>query len=181
MAQKRNRKVAVVQCLGGCHAEAVIPRGELAGDCSQVLADHPDGILKCKWGCLGMGSCVAACKSDAIHINSFGAAEVDRGKCVGCGLCVKACPLGLIRITTPEYPVYTACMNQDGGAQTRKDCSVGCIACGICVKNCPADAVRIENNHAVIDEAKCIACGMCAVKCPRGIILDADGIFTVKA
>ncbi|MFQ8734592.1 MAG: hypothetical protein ACLSAC_31470 [Enterocloster bolteae] len=22
---------------------------------------------------------------------------------------------------------------------------------------------------------------MCAVKCPRGIILDADGIFTVKA
>ena len=101
--------------------------------------------------------------------------------CVGCGLCVKACPLGLIRITTPEYPVYTACLNQDGGAQTRKDCSVGCIACGICVKNCPADAVRIENNHAVIDEAKCIACGMCAVKCPRGIILDADGIFTVKA
>ena len=28
-----------------------------------------------------MGSCVAACKSDAIHINSFGAAEVDRGNC----------------------------------------------------------------------------------------------------
>ena len=48
MAQKRNRKVAVVQCLGGCHAEAVIPRGDLAGDCSQVLAEHPDGILKCK-------------------------------------------------------------------------------------------------------------------------------------
>ena len=181
MAQKRNKKVAVVQCLGGCHAEAVIPRGDLAGDCSQVLADHPDGILKCKWGCLGMGSCVTACKMDAIHINGLGIADVDRGKCVGCGLCVKACPLGLIRITTPEYPVYTACMNQDGGAQTRKDCSVGCIACGICVKNCPADAVRIDNNHAVIDEAKCIACGMCAVKCPRGIILDADGIFTVKA
>ena len=49
MAQKRNRKVAVVQCLGGCHAEAVIPRGDLAGDCRQVLAEHPDGILKCKW------------------------------------------------------------------------------------------------------------------------------------
>ena len=98
MAQKRNRKVAVVQCLGGCHAEAVIPRGDLAGDCSQVLAEHPDGILKCKWGCLGMGSCVAACKSDAIHINSFGVAEVDRGKCVGCGLCAKECPVGVIHV-----------------------------------------------------------------------------------
>ena len=124
---------------------------------------------------------MAACKLDAIHINGFGVAEVDRGKCVGCGLCVKACPQSLIRITTPEYPVYPACVNQDAEAQTRKECSVGCIACGICVKNCPADAIRIENNHAVIDEAKCIACGMCAVKCPRGIILDADGIFTVKA
>ena len=31
MAQKRNRKVAVVQCLGGCHAEAVIPVGTWQG------------------------------------------------------------------------------------------------------------------------------------------------------
>ena len=98
MAQKRNKKVAVVQCLGGCHAEAVIPREGLTGDCRQILADHPDGILKCKWGCLGMGSCVAACKSDAIHINSFGVAEVDRGKCVGCGRCARECPASVIAI-----------------------------------------------------------------------------------
>ena len=137
MAQKRNRKVAVVQCLGGCHAEAVIPRGDLAGDCSQVLADHPDGILKCKWGCLGMGSCVAACKSDAIHINSFGVAEDREGKCVGCTRpVVKACPLGLIRITTPEYRFIRHVYEPGRETQTRKDCSVGCIACGICVKNC---------------------------------------------
>ena len=75
MAQKRNKKVAVVQCLGGCHAEAVIPREGLTGDCRQILADHPDGILKCKWGCLGMGSCVTACKMDAIHINGLGIAD----------------------------------------------------------------------------------------------------------
>ena len=106
---------------------------------------------------------------------------MDRGKCVGCGLCVKACPLGLIRITTPEYPVYTACMNQDGGAQDKKGLFSGLYCLRYLCKELSGGCVRIENNHAVIDEAKCIACGMCAVKCPRGIILDADGIFTVKA
>lgn len=48
MIQKRNRKVAVVQRLEGRHAEAVIPHGDLARDCSRVLAKHSDGILKCK-------------------------------------------------------------------------------------------------------------------------------------
>ena len=35
------------------------------------------------------------------------------------------------------------------------------------------------DNHAVIDPERCISCGMCAVKCPRGVIVDADGVFTV--
>lgn len=48
MAQKRNKKVAVVQCFGGCHAEADILREDLTGDCRQVMAEHPEGILKCK-------------------------------------------------------------------------------------------------------------------------------------
>lgn len=181
MAQKRKKKVAVVQCLGGCRAEASAVRESLTGDCRQIMEEYPEGILLCKWGCLGMGSCVAACKLQAIGINSYGAAEVDRSKCVGCGLCVKACPKGLIRLTQADHNIYPACVNQDPGAGTRKSCAAGCIACGICVKNCPVGAVRIQENHAVIDEETCIACGMCAVKCPRGIILDADGIFTVRA
>ena len=181
MALKRNKKVAIVQCSGGCRATSVVSRESLRGDCGQAVKDYPQGILGCKQGCLGMGSCVAVCKLDAIGINSHGAAEVDRKKCVGCGLCVKACPQGLIRLAAPENTIYPACVNRDPGAQTRQVCEAGCIACGICVKNCPVDAVSIVDNHAVIDESRCIACGMCAVKCPRGTILDARGIFTVKA
>lgn len=158
MAQKRIKKTAVVQCMGGC-----------------VVKGEP-----CRWGCPGDGRCVEACRMDAIYINASGVAEVDPEKCVGCGLCAKACPRGLIRITGVEYNIYPACVSQDDGAQTRKTCSSGCIACGICVKNCPAQAVFIENNHAVIDEEKCIACGMCAVKCPRGVIRDLNGIFTAR-
>lgn len=180
MAQKRNKKVAVVHCLGGCHAKALVPRENLSGDCRQAVKDYPGGVLECGWGCLGMGSCAAACKVNAIRVNRIGVAEVDRGQCIGCGLCVKACPKGLISLTAPELTIYPACVNRDSGAETRKSCESGCIACGICVKACPAGAIRIEDNHAAIDGAKCIACGMCAVKCPRGIILDADGIFTIR-
>lgn len=178
MGQKRKKRVAVVQCAGGCRAEMDALRSEWAGDCRQMSESSPEGI--CKWGCLGQGSCTAVCRMEAIRINRNGAAEVDREKCVGCGLCVKACPRGLIRIILPESSIYPACASEDTGAQTRKYCSTGCIACGICVKNCPVNAVSIENSHAVIDEEKCITCGMCAVKCPRGAIIDYDGIFTVR-
>lgn len=178
MAKKRQKKVAVVQCNGGDCAQWKVPREELTGDCQAVMEAYPDGVLVCEQGCLGQGSCVAACKFDAIHINAHGVAEVNRQKCIGCGLCVKACPKELIRMSAPEFTIYPACINTAPGAETRKACANGCIACGICVKNCPSDAIEIIDNHAVIDEERCIACGMCAVVCPRGTILDADGIFT---
>lgn len=178
MGQNRKKKVAVVQCAGGCLAGKELLRTEMPGDCSRLAESSSEEM--CKWGCLGQGSCTAVCRTDAIRLNENGAAEVDPEKCDGCGLCVKICPRGLIRITSAESSIYPACVNEDPGAQTRKTCTSGCIACGICVKNCPVDAISIERGHALIDEEKCIACGMCAVQCPRGAILDFDGIFTVR-
>ena len=180
MAQVRKKKVAVVQCFGGCGSGVNKAEAHIDGGCAGLQEKYQNDVQGCAWGCLGGGSCVEACRLNAIHINDRGIAEVDWEKCVGCGLCAKACPRKLIRITTPEYPIYPACVSEDPGPQTRKVCQAGCIACGICVKNCPADAIRIENNHAVIDEEKCIACGMCAVKCPRGAVRDYNGIFTVR-
>lgn len=178
MGQKRRKKAAVVHCSGGCRAESGIPREMLTGDCRQALEDYPGGVLLCEWGCIGMGSCVNACRLDAVHINGSGAAQTDWEKCIGCGLCVKACPQNLIELVEPEFNIYTACVNENPGKKTAEECRSGCIACGICVKNCPVGAVSIKDSHAVIDREKCIACGMCAVKCPRGVIRDCYGIFT---
>lgn len=182
MARVRKKKIAVVQCLGGCAGQTVRDADYAAGekpDCRQML-ETQTAAASCEWGCLGGGSCVEVCRMNAIRINEIGVAQTDPDKCVGCGLCAKACPRGLIRITTEEYNIYPACVSRDPGAQTRKSCAAGCIACGICVRNCPMEAIRIEDNHAVIDEEKCIACGMCAVKCPRGVIRDYNGIFTIR-
>ena len=191
MARVRKKKVAVVQCLGGCARQTSAQSTDAAGTAAdgkqekeknhsqsgmscQQMSETEAAVTSCQWGCLGGGSCVEVCRLGAIHINDRGAAEVDPEKCAGCGLCAKACPRGLIRITTEEYNIYPACVSEDA------NCDTGCIACGICVRNCPMGAISIENNHAVIDEEKCIACGMCAVKCPRGVIRDYNGIFTVR-
>ena len=178
MARVRKKKVAVVQCMGGCHRQTELR--ELAEIGCQQMLETKAAEISCEYGCLGGGSCVAACRLHAIHVNARDAAEVDPEKCAGCGLCAKACPRSLIRVTSVEYNIYPACVSEDTGAQTRKNCDTGCIACGTCVRNCPMAAISIENDHAVIDEEKCIACGMCAVKCPRGVIRDYNGIFTAR-
>lgn len=173
------KKKAVVYCQGGYRANRKVSSDELKGDCRQANADYPQGVLECTRGCVGLGSCKSVCKFDAIFINSYGVAEIDREQCTGCGICVKTCPQDLIQLVVLEHTIVPRCSNEDAGSLARKVCEVSCIACGICERVCPAGAVSVVDNCAVIDQELCIACGMCAVKCPRHVIVDADGIFSV--
>ena len=175
MAPTQNNRIAMVYCTGGSRAKRR-EGGDLSYlDCRMAKQAYADGALECAQGCLG----VEACRLDAIHIGPHGAAVVDRNACVGCGLCVEACPQNLIRLVDADTVITPRCSNQDAGPVARNACDVSCIACRICEKNCPADAITMENNHAVIHPERCVSCGMCAVKCPRGVIVDANGIFTV--
>ena len=79
------RQVAFVRCNGGTNAKK---RFEYVGvqDClsaTKVAA----GNLECQFGCLGFGSCVAACQFGAISIGENGTAVVDKEKCTNCGAC----------------------------------------------------------------------------------------------
>ena len=155
----KKKSVAVIRCSGSAAIIQSALEGQSGPDCAaiktSVKAISPEGIPRaCAFGCLGGGSCAAACPLKAITLKEKGPASVDQEKCVGCGKCVKICPQQLI--------------------------SSGCIGCGICEKACPAGAIRVEDQHAVIDQERCIACGMCASKCPRGVIHDANGIFSIR-
>ena len=180
MAVKRKFpiRVATVYCNGGCRAKKKMEYQ--AEDCATAAALCEGGPLECAWGCLGCGTCVAACKFDAIHINEHGVAEVDEEKCIGCGLCAKKCPRELIRVRQQGAHFVVLCSNESKGADARKVCDVSCIGCGLCAKKCPAEAIQIENFHAVINEADCLGCGMCAVVCPRHAIIDKEGVLTEK-
>ena len=175
---KRIKKTAYVLCRGGSPLLEGIDRAALPHDCSAILGLYPDGISRCRYGCLGGGSCVSACHLAAIKIEGSGPPSVDAGKCVGCGLCRRACPQNIIDVINREYIIRPKCSNKEAGKTAREACDNSCISCGICVKACPADSITIESGSPVIDKATCLGCGMCAVKCPRGVIRDIRGIIT---
>lgn len=179
MAIRRPRKVAVIHCAGGSPLRDGVVREDLPHDCNEILTLHPDGITLCAFGCLGGGTCAAACRRDAIVVEGD-VARVLRGRCVGCGLCAKACPHHLITLEPAENTIQVRCSNQSKAPQARKECKNSCIGCGICERSCPAGAIHVIDGRAQIDGEQCLACGMCATKCPRGAIHDGRGIFTVE-
>lgn len=163
---------ARVMCSGDCNTAVAQYRYEGAADC--IAAERMGGGDKlCPNGCIGLGTCVSACKYDAIHVVN-GLAVVDPEKCSGCGACTNVCPKHIIRLIPVSSAYVVACRSVENGAKTRKQCAVGCISCRICEKNCPVGAITVNDFVASIDQQKCTGCGICASKCPRKIIQRAE-------
>ena len=131
------------------------------------------GDKMCKNGCIGLGTCVAACPFDAISVVE-GVAAVDYQKCRGCGVCVTACPKNIIRLIPFDSKHWVGCMSVDDGKNTRKVCDVGCISCRLCQKNCPNGVITVDSFVARIDYDKCTGCNTCVDKCPRHIIWSGE-------
>ncbi len=158
--------VAFVHCNGNC--EATTKKTEYVGVTSckaaAMLYGGPDA---CRFGCMGLGDCAAACPANAICLKD-GIAHVDTSRCLGCGLCESICPKKVISMVPQETAVVVMCNNKDKGADARKACKNACIGCMKCVKTCPHEAITVTNNLAKIDYAKCVGCGACAASCPTG-------------
>lgn len=176
------RKVALVRCSGektydkdGNLVAGARMKANYEGyrDCLAASKVGGRGPLACKYGCLGFGNCVKACKYDAIKVVN-GVARVNEDRCVGCMSCAAACPRDLIVAVEPNRNVVIACNSMAKGAVTTRGCTVGCIGCGLCKKICPHEAITVENNLAVIDYSKCDNCGLCATVCPKRLIKDSN-------
>lgn len=160
---------AFVKCSGDCEHAASRCHYVGISDCASALSS---GLSpwNCDYGCLGFGTCAAACPFGAISVVE-GVAKVNRRLCKACGKCVAACPKKLIELV-PETAAYAVrCSNRDRGVAVKKVCSAGCIACKLCEKQCENDAVHVENNVSHIDYEKCVSCGKCAAKCPVKVIV----------
>ena len=172
------RKVAFVCCSGertydkdgNMHGGAKI-KAEYEGfrNCLAASRVGGHGPLGCKFGCLGYGTCVKACKHGALTIRN-GIAVVDEDLCIGCMRCARVCPRHLIIAVEPGRDVLIPCASHAKGAVTNRVCSFGCIGCGLCKKVCPENAITVVDNLATIDYDKCRHCGLCATVCPKKLI-----------
>ena len=158
--------VAFVHCNGHCEAttKKAVYDGISTCKAASMLYGGPDA---CRFGCLGLGDCAAACPAGAICMRD-GIAHVDTERCLGCGLCRDVCPKHIISMVPQETEAVVMCSSEAKGADARKACKNACIGCQKCVKVCPHGAVSVVNNLARIDYDKCEGCGLCADACPTG-------------
>ena len=168
-AGTQERQTAFVKCAGTC--EKAILDYDYTGiqDCTMASMMQNGGAKGCNAGCLGFGSCVAACPFDAIHVVD-GIAVVDKEACKACGKCIAACPKHLIELIPYEQKTFVRCNSNAKGKVQLAICQSGCIGCRICEKNCEAGAITVTNFLAHIDADKYTECGVCVEKCPRKII-----------
>ncbi len=165
------RKYAVVACNGTCDAakDKYIYEGTHSCEAAVRLAGGPKA---CEYGCMGLGSCVNACKFGAISVVD-GVAKVDKEKCTGCGACANACPKGLISLVPYDTKsAFVKCNSKDKGVIVKDICSNGCIGCKLCTKKCEAGAIDVNDNLAKVDIVKCTNCGACIEACPKKIIVN---------
>jgi Na+-translocating ferredoxin:NAD+ oxidoreductase subunit B len=86
---------------------------------------------RCKEGCVGLGSCAAACPLGAIRVIS-GLAVVNPAICTGCGECERICPTRIISLIPKKQLWYVACSSRREPESKAADCSASCSACGQC-------------------------------------------------
>lgn len=139
--------IAVVQCQGD--NEKAPKRFEYQGvkDCTAAQM-MMQGDKACIYGCLGYGTCVAACPFNAMTMGENGLPIVFEDKCTGCGMCVKACPRGIMKLIPVSQKVYLGCVSQDKAKAVKAVCSVGCIACSLCSKEkvTPSGSIVMNGN-----------------------------------
>ena len=164
------RKVATVVCQGTLdRCKTKFPYHGIKDCVAASLVN--DGNRACQYACLGLGTCVRACKFDAIHIDEHsGIAKVDPEKCQSCGACVKACPKHVLSLQPETVPVRLLCRAAEEGNLVSDNCKIGCVGCELCKNACKFTLDRVFNHLPVIDREKCTGCMMCAETCPNGAL-----------
>ncbi len=85
-----------------------------------------DGGMKvCQVGCLGLGTCVAACPFNALKMGDNGLPVVDREKCTGCGTCERVCPKHIIKLSSVTRRILKEYTVDDCTTPCQRACPAG--------------------------------------------------------
>ena len=83
------------------------------------------GMKVCRIGCLGLGTCVTACKFDALSIGEDHLPKVDQEKCTGCGACENICPKHIIRLTSVSRRIMRELTKDECTTPCQRACPSG--------------------------------------------------------
>ncbi|MBN2551968.1 MAG: RnfABCDGE type electron transport complex subunit B [Spirochaetales bacterium] len=172
-AKEEGRRVPQVHCRGGRQTTQYAFDYSGVQDCVALYTLF-GGDKVCKYGCLGLGSCMRVCPVDAIYYDSEGLVWVNKEVCISCGRCVDICPTGVMQWLPYEADYVVACSSRDKGGQVRKYCKVGCIACKICEKKSPEGGYKVEDNLSRIDYTAGGDRREAAEACPTKCIIAND-------
>lgn len=107
-------QIATPDCSGGDRAKK---KYEYLGfdDCRAAMLYYR-GPIMCEHGCIGLGTCVNACKFGAIEMGDSGLPVFDPDRCIGCGECTRACPKGIITLISEKSKIlhwneYSECLS----------------------------------------------------------------------
>jgi len=91
----------------------------------QAAAMLYGGMKVCQIGCLGLGSCAAACPFGAITMGKNGLPVVDEVKCTGCGTCERVCPKNIITLSSVTRRILKEYTTDDCTTPCQRACPAG--------------------------------------------------------
>ena len=83
------------------------------------------GMKVCNIGCLGLGTCAAACPFGAITMGPNGLPVVDEIKCTGCGTCERVCPKHIITLSSVTRRILKEYTTDDCTTPCQRACPAG--------------------------------------------------------
>jgi NADPH-dependent glutamate synthase beta subunit-like oxidoreductase/NAD-dependent dihydropyrimidine dehydrogenase PreA subunit len=87
------------------------------------------GMKVCNIGCLGLASCVSACKFNALSMGDNGLPVVDETLCTGCGACEKICPKNIISLSSVTRRIIKEYTSADCTTPCQRACPAGIDIC----------------------------------------------------
>ncbi len=109
--------VAELGCKYGMDTAHIHFHYDGVADCRAAALVAGGGKI-CSMGCLGHGSCVAACQFSALTMGEDGLPQVNESRCTACGACERICPKDIIRVNNPT--------RRFTHVQTSDDCVAPC-------------------------------------------------------
>ncbi|MDD4200074.1 MAG: (Fe-S)-binding protein, partial [Eubacteriales bacterium] len=132
-------KVAYIKCAGSSAGKERLK----AEACESCDVAKKKGFAKgeCQYGCMGLGTCIARCKFDAMSLVD-GEVVIDKEKCSGCEACLSGCIQEIIEMIPADATNFIPCSSRDTEADVLEICGYGCIGCADCALACPKDAIE---------------------------------------